>query len=63
MIQLGDLLPYINENETVYIWAEDKMISEYNGKDSIPVEHNKLYICEGGIEKGLKGIRITVIDH
>lgn len=59
-MRLGDLLPYISENETVYVWLENKMISEYNGKDSIPVEHNNLHVCEGGIEKGLKGIRITV---
>lgn len=42
-MRLGDLLPYISENETVFVWSEGEMISEYNGKDSIPVEHNKLY--------------------
>lgn len=59
-MRLGDLLPYISENETVFVWSEGEMISEYNGKDSIPVEHNKLYVCEGGIEVISKSIRITV---
>ena len=59
-MQLGDLLPYISENENVYIWKDIKLISRYDGRDSIPKEHNKLYICENGIKEDAKGIHILV---
>lgn len=59
-MQLGDLLPYISESENVYIWKDIKIISKYDGRDSIPKEHNKLYICENGIKKDAKGIHIIV---
>ena len=60
-MRLGNLLPFINENENVFIWSEDsKIISLYNGKDSIPLEHNDLYVCENGITKTSNGIHIIV---
>lgn len=59
-MQLGDILPYIDENENVFIWLDDEMISKYDGKDSIPVKNNALFLCEKGIWKDSKGIHIKV---
>lgn len=60
IMRLGDLLPYISENEYVFIWLEAELISVYDGKDSIPLEHNDLHVCEGGIKKDTNGIHIEV---
>lgn len=62
-MRLGDLLPYISENENVYIWLEGKIIAEYNGKDSIPLEYNDFYMENGSLKKCENGIEITLIEN
>ena len=61
-MRLDELLVCISENENVYVFLDDEMVAEYNGRDSIPLEYNSYEIeygslrrCENGIEVRLTG--------
>ena len=61
-MRLDELLVCISENENVYVFLDDEMVAEYNGRDSIPLEYNAYEIeygslrrCENGIEVRLTG--------
>lgn len=59
-MQLGELLPHIDQNMTVFIYLDGKCISYYDGKNSIPEEHNALYINNDGIRCVSGAIEISV---
>lgn len=48
-MRLGDLLPYLTMAQIVRVWSNGEVISTYDGKNSIPVEHNELLVEENGI--------------
>lgn len=47
---LGKILPYLSMSCNVNIWLNGEIVSRYDGRDSIPVEHNDLLIEENGID-------------
>lgn len=61
-MKLKDILPFISQNSNVTIWKEGRVISSYNGRDSIPVEHNEFCIEENGIYTENNAIHIFVYD-
>lgn len=62
-MRLGDLLPYISENENVYVWLDGKIVAEYNGRDSISLKYNDFEVEKGSLRKCENGIEVTLTGN
>ena len=62
-MRLGELLPYISENENVYVFLYDEIVAEYNGRDSIPLEYNAYEVEYESLRRRENGIEVRLIGN
>lgn len=61
-MRLGELLENLSDSTNVRVIKDGEIISVYDGRDSIPTEHNDLFIEENGIRVNNNWLEINCYE-